>query len=283
MSGTANGVAPAGSEPARDDRWVSLMYHDVLPDTPATGGGPERFAVPLASFEATLDVIAEAGYLGCSLATALEEVGRPRVAITFDDGTRSNFDFALPALRARSMTATFFITTDWVGQPGFMTWSELRELKSLGMSVQSHTRSHPFLSELDEASLRSELAGSKAELDRQLDQDTTQIGLPGGDSPRRALRHLLADCGYDVVAGSKWGVNDDHSRVGGIRHVRRCTVRGRTPPTFARRVVSGDPWLALRRYPREATLAGIRSTLGAGRYSRWRRSFLDALAGADRT
>ena len=150
------------------------MYHDVALGTPGSGSGPERFSVSIASFERMLDTIAGDGYVGCSLATAIDLRDRPRVGITFDDGRVGQFDHAVPALRRRNMTATFFVTTDWVGTPGFMTWDQLRQLTDWGMSVQSHTKSHPHLSELDYERLRSELAESKVVLDHALGQETTQ-------------------------------------------------------------------------------------------------------------
>ena len=258
------------------ERWVCLMFHDVLPATAAAGGGPERFATPLSSFELVLDVIREGGYAGCSLEVARRSAG-PRVAITFDDGGHSQFEHAVPALRKRGMTATFFVTTDWVGRPGFVTWDELRQMAAWGMSIQSHTRSHPFLSELDEAALRAELTGSKAALDRELGQSTTELSLPGGDAPGRRLRRAFREAGYEVVAGSRWGVNRGRGQAAADRFVRRCTVRGDVTREAAARVIAGDPWLALRRHPREAVLASVRRALGPTRYARWRRGLLDAV------
>lgn len=260
----------------RSDSWVCLMYHDVLPRASATGGGAERFAVPLPSFELMLDAIGDGGYEGCSLTRAVRQAGRKRVAITFDDGTESQFQHAVPALRSRNMTATFFVTTDWIGRAGFMTWDQLRTLASLGMSVQSHTKSHSFLSELGEGELRRELAESKAAIDEALGQETTEISLPGGNAPRRARWHLFREVGYRLVAGSRWGRNADvvGDTVDGS-WVRRCTVRGSIDVEEAERILAGDRSLALKRIPREMTLNALRAALGASRYARWRRKVLD--------
>lgn len=257
--------------------WVALVYHDVVPETSAEGGGPERFFVPAAMFERMLDIIREQGHQGCSVARAIQARGQPRVAITFDDAPAGVFAHAIPALRARGMTATIYTVTDWVGRPGFMTWDQLRQAAAWGMSIQSHTRSHPFLSELDEPALRAELAESKATLDRELGQQTTEIAFPGGNAPRRALRHVMRDLGYQVAVGTRWGRNADVDAPRGI--IRRCTVRGAITPEQARRFVQGDPWLALTRHPKELALRTIRATLGASRYSRWRRGLLNLLAG----
>lgn len=269
----------AASAESVTDSWIALCYHDVQLEMPRTGGGPDRFTVPLASFECMLDAIAEQGRMGCSLAVALAMSGRRRVAITFDDGTRGQYDHAFPALVARGMTATFYVTTDWVGRPGFMNWRQIRDLVSAGMSVQSHTRTHPFLSELGADALRAELGTSKQILDAELGQQTLEIAFPGGDPPARRLRHIIAESGYATAVGTLWGVNQDRE-VDRVRNfVRRCTARGEITPAMARRVAAYDPWLNVNWRMKEAALRRIRGTLGASRYSRWRRVLLDSLAG----
>jgi peptidoglycan/xylan/chitin deacetylase (PgdA/CDA1 family) len=257
--------------------WVALVYHDVLPATTASGGGPERFAVPVAAFETMLDTMLEGGFLGCSLDEAMRARGCARIAITFDDATSSQFDHAMPALRARGMTATVYVVRDWVGRPHYMTWDQLRRIRDWGMSVQSHTRSHPFLSELGAVELRDELERSKEALDRELAQETTEIAFPGGDPPARRLRHLIAATGYRVAVGTRWGVNADTPDLS--HFIRRCTVRGDITADRARRYLAADPWLSLTMTPRETALRTIRSTLGASRYARWRRRILDLLSG----
>ncbi len=251
-------------------RWVCLLYHDVVADASGPATGPRRFAVHHRGFEEQLDLIRDCGYQGCSIATALTNATERPLAISFDDGDLGQLTAAFPALVARGMTATFFVTTSWVGKPGYMTWDQLREMKCAGMSVQSHTRTHPFLSELDAQALREELHGSKAELDDALEQATDMLALPGGDFPPSRLRRIVWESGYRVVATSRWGSN----------RVRRCTVRGMPSPEHVRRILAGERWLGGQRRLREAVLSAMRRSLGPSRYARWRRHVLDALVRA---
>lgn len=264
--------------PARKtaDAWIALCYHDVQPTMPKGGGGPAHFTVPTASFELMLDTIAQNGALGCSLADAFANPARKRVAITFDDGNIGQYENAFPALLARGMTATFYVTTDWVGQPGFVTWEQLREMAAAGMSIQSHTCSHPFLSECNPGQLLIELQESKRMIDAELGQNTREIAFPGGDAPKRGLRYVLGVAGYEVAVGTRWGMNRDSKAGRGF--IRRCTARGELEPGFAQRVIDADPWLGASWVAKEATLRRLRSTLGASRYARWRRAFLDVVA-----
>ncbi|HET9440600.1 MAG TPA: polysaccharide deacetylase family protein [Longimicrobiales bacterium] len=254
--------------------WVALCYHDVQPSMPRAGGGPTMFTTPLASFECMLDTIARNGLIGCSLSQAVSAPSAQQVAITFDDGNIGQYQYAFPALVARGMTATFYITTKWVGQPGFVTWDHLRELAAAGMSVQSHTVSHPFLSELELDQLLIELGESKARLDAELSQDTSEIAFPGGDPPGAGLRYVIEETGYRFAVGSRWGTNRGAVPRG---FVRRCTARGEITEQHAQRILNADWSLALRWTAKEATLRRLRSVLGASRYARWRRTLLDAI------
>ena len=252
------------------------MYHDVGGTRAVQSGGPEYFRVPAAAFARQLDQIRDLGWTACSVTEALQPGPARRVAVSFDDGDAGQFAHAFPALAARGMTATFFVTTSWVGRPGYVSWEHLREMKAAGMSVQSHTHTHPFLSELDGTALHNELRASKDALDETLEQATDAIALPGGDFPRHRLRHVFEAAGYRVVATSRWGTNRAAGTAAGVRLVRRCTVRGVPSPDAFRRVLHGDRWLAARRLLRESALGAMRNALGPTRYTRWRRRLLHA-------
>ena len=49
-----------------------------------------------------------------------------------------------------------------------MTWDHVRELRRAGMDVESHTRTHRVLDTLPPAELHDELAGSRADLEREV-------------------------------------------------------------------------------------------------------------------
>lgn len=61
--------------------------------------------------------------------------GRDDVAITFDDGNRSDMSAALPELLERGMRAEFFVVGDRIGAPGYLDPGDLRELAAAGMGV----------------------------------------------------------------------------------------------------------------------------------------------------
>lgn len=252
-------------------RWVCLIYHDVTAADPRSGSA-EFFAVSQARFGRQLDLIRDHGWRGCSIADALVDATRS-VAISFDDGDLGQAVRAFPALAGRGMTATFFVTTAWIGTPGYASWEQLREMRAAGMSIQSHTHSHPFLSELSGEQLRTELRRSRDLLDERLGQRTTMLAFPGGDAPKRHLRGMLVDEGYSVLGTSRWGTNGPRATQA-PQMIRRCTVRGSPSDADFLSVVRGDRWLSLRKQTRERVLAFARTSMGPTRYARWRRVVL---------
>lgn len=255
--------------------WVCLAYHDVTSTTPSLSGGRDFFSVSAAAFERQLSIIRQIGARGCSIADALVAPSNA-VAISFDDGDLGQAVRAFPALAKHNMTATFFVVTSWVGTANYASWDQLREMCAAGMSIQSHTHSHPFLSELNAAALRDELRRSRDILDEKLGQRTSMIAFPGGDAPRDDLRGLLADEGYEAIATSRWGRNDPHATAA-PRYIRRCTVRGEPSDSLFAAVARGDGWLNLRKQTRERVLAIVRAAMGPTRYARWRRTLMDAV------
>jgi peptidoglycan/xylan/chitin deacetylase (PgdA/CDA1 family) len=259
-------------------RWVCLMYHDVTSGSAPASRSAGYFSVDQAVFGAQLDQLAAEGYAVRSLEATLADPRPRQVAVTFDDGDLGQCELGFPELARRGMSATFFVTTNWVGQPGYASWAKLREMRAAGMSIQSHTRSHPFLSELAPGMVEDELRGSREALNEALDQQTTSLALPNGDFPRGGPR-VFQEAGYRVVATSRWGRNGaSRPAAGEIEQICRCTIRGRPAEKEFRDTAAGDPWLAARHRLRESTLNAFRSAIGPTRYAGWRRRFLD-LAG----
>ena len=250
--------------------WACLMYHQVLPSEPPPGASG-YFAVTRGQFAAQLEHLVSAGYRGVSVGEAAAAATPRTIAITFDDGDWTSYSEAFPELAARSMTATFFVITSKIGSPGFATWDQLREMKRAGMSIQSHTHSHPFLSAIDRDDVVFELRESKRLLDTMLEQDTVGISLPNGDQPRGGALAVARSIGYRWVATSRWGANRGDTRDG---LVQRYTVRRATTLEEFDALVTKRPSALSPEGIRLFLLQRLRALLGTSRYARWRRQFM---------
>src|SRR5258708_23027155 len=85
---------------------------------------------------------------------------RADVELTFDDANESDFTIALPALRSRGLKAEFFIVVERIGQPAFLSRSQLDALREAGMTFGNHGMRHRPLATLDQSELRQEILDS---------------------------------------------------------------------------------------------------------------------------
>jgi len=86
--------------------------------------------------------------------------------------------------------------------------AQVRNLRSLGMDVGAHTVSHPILARLDPGAARSEIAGSKADLERILGEPVPLFAYPNGVPDQDyAAEHaaIVRECGFVAAVSTAWG------------------------------------------------------------------------------
>ena len=153
--------------------------------------------------------------------------------VTFDDGHISNFEYALPILLSRGLTARFFITVGWTGEkPGYMGWRELRALHESGQLIGAHGWSHAFLTRCAPKSLDEELGKAKSFLEDKLGTSITTMSLPGGRYNRRVLA-ACREAGYTQIYTSV--PRPEYEPLGFT--VGRLNVRGDWSPEWIRNVL----------------------------------------------
>jgi len=119
--------------------------------------------------------------------------------ITFDDGHRSNFEYAAPVLDAKGLKGTFFITAGWTGSKrDFMGWDELRSLLQSGHRIGAHGWSHKLLTHCNESELAVELRDAKHALEDNLGAPVTTMSLPGGRY-NKAVLTACKSAGYTQI------------------------------------------------------------------------------------
>lgn len=177
------------------------MYHGVGSDA-ELDDADRHYAVSTAAFKRHLSVI------GRSLALTRQLSERGSIAapsITFDDGHISHYRQAFPALLDAGMQAEFYINTSVIGQPGFVTWEQLKEMTAAGMSIQSHGHHHLFFADLAPETLLSELENSKKTIEDRLGQPVIVFAPPGGRYNQRVIEVALA-VGYHRLSVSRPGL-----------------------------------------------------------------------------
>lgn len=174
---------------------ASLGYHDVT-DTPEDSGfqrdGAVAYKLGRAQFADQLDRIAS-GTCAPGLVTEID-LTRPsrHLLLTFDDGGKSALSISHELCR-RGWRGHFFITTALIGRRTFLTSAEIRELRSLGHVVGTHSHNHPDIyRELSREQMVVEWRRSSDILAQLLGEPCDAGAVPGGEISSTVLRSAAA-------------------------------------------------------------------------------------------
>lgn len=256
---------------------ASLLYHDVVGTDESfaasgfPGGDADIYKLRRDVFAAHLDAVAAVARptdLAPVLAGDRSAAPDRAVLFTFDDGGVSALHHTAPLLEARGWRGVFFVTTDRIGEPGFVNAAQIRELHERGHAIGSHSCSHPArISHLPVERIRSEWHDSVRRLEDILGTAVRVASVPAGfysrqvadaafeagitalfnSEPTARLRHV----GDRVVFGRFSVMRDDPPAL------PQAFAAGRLGPELrqallwnAKKVVKtigGEYWLAFRR------------------------------------
>lgn len=178
---------------------------------------------------------------------ALLDMLSPGVTVTFDDGFHACFDLALPALQRRGLVASFFVTTGYIGKPGYLGVDELRVMQEAGMGIGLHGKGHRPWRRLEPDAMREEIFQAQDELQQILGAPVTEAACPFGAYDRRSLA-ALRQAGMTRVYTS-----DRLPARRGSWLVPRYTLRASEPAEYWVRILNGhEPDFRL---PRQVTVA----------------------------
>jgi peptidoglycan/xylan/chitin deacetylase (PgdA/CDA1 family) len=176
-----------------------LVYHH-LGDPPKGERNPSLW-VPPPRFAQQLDALRRAGFHAVTLAkvwAAWHGDGRlpsKPIVLTFDDGYGPQDTIARPALARRGWAGVLNLQLNRLGLRGGLSRAAVRRMAAAGWEVDSHSITHPDLTKVSPARLRTEVAGSRATLRRELGIDTRFFCYPFGRVNAR-VRAAVRDAGF---------------------------------------------------------------------------------------
>ncbi len=192
-----------------------IIYHGVhSKEHPHTFKNDRMWTIDIKTFERQMKFIHASGCQVVLLSHLLDGTApapsknKNTVVLTFDDGHESNYLNALPVLKKYGFKAEFFITAGLISKNGYMSPSQLVDLKKHGMSIQSHAYNHRFLSLLDREDLFLELHKSKKQISDIISDEVRFFAYPGGrynDQTEATLQQVgylgscTSDTGYNTV------------------------------------------------------------------------------------
>lgn len=228
-----------------------LTYHNIA----SAPRGLRRWRslyVSSGAFARQLWLLKHFGYTGLSMSAAMpylqgERTGRIAV-ITLDDGYVDNLNSALPVLQRFGFSATCYVVSGSIGQYNqwdaerlgihkpLMSVEQLRGWQRGGMEIGAHTRSHPRLTQCNDAQLHEEIHGSKATLENHLDGPVTQFCYPYGDADDRVVG-VVREAGFAAATTTRRGRATASMDLWQLPRVQ--IARHHVLPQFAMRVMTG--------------------------------------------
>ncbi len=158
-------------------------------------------------FERHLQIAADDGWTFATPADVIAEPEKRQIALTFDDGVVSVLSNVAPVLRHHGIPATAFVVTGWTDgrhEPGcekVLDWPGVEALRAAGMTVASHSVSHPDFGKLDVEAARRELEVSRERIRQMLGIETQEFAIPLGQSRNwsEAAGRAAVEAGYTAV------------------------------------------------------------------------------------
>jgi peptidoglycan/xylan/chitin deacetylase (PgdA/CDA1 family) len=194
----------------------------------------------------------------------------PPIVITFDDGGVSAI-VAAEALERHGFIGHFFVTTNYIGTPGFVSEADIRDLSGRGHVVGSHSCSHPLrMGHCAWPQLVDEWTRSRSTLSDILGADVDAASVPGGDfAPQVA--EAAAKAGFTRLFTSEPTL-EARNAFGLTLHGRFTIQRWTTAETAA--ALAGGQWLSCARQALVWNAKKISKRIGGERYLQLRKLLL---------
>jgi len=190
------------------DRYVVpiLTYHHV-----GIPSGKWRLnSVSEKSFEYQMTFMKRHGFQVISFDDLVEGIkkghlfSRNTVVLQFDDGYEDNYKYAFPILKKYGFSAIEFLISDKIGDPGFLTWDEVKEMEKYNLLAGAHTRHHVYLPEVSLIEAQDEIAGSKKVIEDHLGHSIDYFCYPTGGFTEEVKR-LVKEAGYRAAVTTNRG------------------------------------------------------------------------------
>lgn len=134
-------------------------------------------------------------------------------------------------------------------QKTVLSWNELRQLAKEGVALCAHTQTHPIMTQLSQAEIRQEVAGSQNDLKREIGETLPIFCYPSGSHDDTVV-DILKEEGFTMAFTTLKGQNDLQT-VDPLRLRRTNMTRRTSLPIFRLRLLRVgayvDRWRQKRR------------------------------------
>ena len=200
-------ISPAEAEEEMRDSATVLMYHRF---------GESRYPstnISIEQFEAHLAHLAGGNYTVLKLDDIImrlragELLPDRTVAITIDDAYLSVYTEAWPRLTEAGFPFTLFVASSPIDRDlsGYMSWEQIRELQSSGVTIGSQTHTHPHMHRLSDEEVRAEISTSNGRFIEELGLRPELFAYPYGEYSQFVI-DAVKNAGFRAAFGQNSGI-----------------------------------------------------------------------------
>ena len=200
-------ISPAEAEDEMRDSATVLMYHRF---------GESRYPstnISIEQFEAHLAHLAAGNYTVLKLDDIIvrlragELLPDRTVAITIDDAYLSVYTEAWPRLTEAGFPFTLFVASSPIDRElsGYMSWEQIRELQSSGVTIGSQTHTHPHMHRLSDEEVRAEISTSNERFIEELGLRPELFAYPYGEYSQFVI-DTVKNAGFRAAFGQNSGI-----------------------------------------------------------------------------
>lgn len=240
----------------KNEECLILAYHNISPYE-AEQDEMFYYDVSLESFEKQMQFLYDRHINVITLDNFVvscingENIPERSVVITFDDGYKNIYQIAYPILRKFNFPATIFLATGYIGTkrilPGLehhlkkignqnngmnhwlhLSWEEIREMSRDGISLGSHTMTHPKMGALNKKQIEWEITESKRLIEKKTGIRVKHFSYPysflGGQlgDPRvlETVKTILKAEGFEAACSTEIGTNLKKTDIFALKRVQ---------------------------------------------------------------
>jgi peptidoglycan/xylan/chitin deacetylase (PgdA/CDA1 family) len=178
-----------------------LLYHHIG----FSLRGDDVYYVSPDTFEQQLNLLYQWGYKTISLELLVKaikegaELPPKPILLTFDDGSETIYENALPKMQRYNFTGVSYIVYNYVGIKNYMNTDQIRALYGAGWEIGSHSLNHRDLTTRPERQM-DEIVESRRRLESLLGIPVLSFAYPFGAYDSDSL-HYVHQAGYIAAMG----------------------------------------------------------------------------------
>jgi len=130
-----------------------------------------------------------------------------KILITIDDAFSSFYEVAWPYLKKKKIPFILFVSTKAVGESGYMTWDQIKELdKEPNVYIGNHSHAHDYLVELKTNDFIKDISDAKENFVKNIGYNPIFFSYPFGEYNNFIKEHIIKN--FKFAFGQHSGVID---------------------------------------------------------------------------